>query len=450
MLVNASEETLTELANIAYDTVVNGDFSQWETSIRQHMDAGLSESEAKKKVALELGAQVAEAAGSGALMGLGFGAAGSGMQIYNSTQTGKSLIKDGKVAELVEIGKTYSPDSLTYKLAESIGEGASAYEVGNLLRSAGMELSSQNKAEIASALESRGVDPKYAKSIASWLEKGVEGETYNPLQRKAVEYSEDIGGVYGDYVFNQDSAVNQRTQGYNALAQLAYEVATGKTAQENTAPQPSPEETAAKIARFNAENGINLPVSIPKANAETTGKSSEDKSNAGISTELSENQLEVSSEGKNIFDDKELDSLRFVDDNGTIKVKVDDDTVVSHTDVSYANEGLMWVVSSFVDMGIDAASVQGIVDMFEGTTMDEAKVFVSNMKIAYVNGRMHLDKGDLGKLTGKFGITQKQAEDAYRLGEISVQKQTNKAQAEVDKQVAEAEAKAAKGLALII
>ena len=73
MLVNASEETLTEIANIAYDLIANGDLSEAKTAIRAYISQGMSEKEAIQKVALEQGARVAEAGASGALMGLGFG-----------------------------------------------------------------------------------------------------------------------------------------------------------------------------------------------------------------------------------------------------------------------------------------------------------------------------------------------------------------------------------------
>lgn len=56
MLVNASEETATELANIIYDTLANRDLSHAATSIRAYMERGMSEAEAKRRVALELGA----------------------------------------------------------------------------------------------------------------------------------------------------------------------------------------------------------------------------------------------------------------------------------------------------------------------------------------------------------------------------------------------------------
>ena len=67
MLVNASDATLKEVANIAYDTLINGDFSQYETKVRQYVLSGMTEAEAKKKAAQELGRQVVEATASSVL-----------------------------------------------------------------------------------------------------------------------------------------------------------------------------------------------------------------------------------------------------------------------------------------------------------------------------------------------------------------------------------------------
>ena len=77
MGVNASEEGATEAANILWDTFVNKDISNAQLLLQQYRDAGMSESEAKMKVALDLGLQIAEAAASGGLMGFGFGTVGN-------------------------------------------------------------------------------------------------------------------------------------------------------------------------------------------------------------------------------------------------------------------------------------------------------------------------------------------------------------------------------------
>ncbi|MBQ8249060.1 MAG: hypothetical protein IJY93_04160 [Clostridia bacterium] len=63
MLVNASEETCTEIANIVYDTLVNGEFAEYTLEELKNLD-----SDAWVGVIT----RIASAAGSGALMGFGF------------------------------------------------------------------------------------------------------------------------------------------------------------------------------------------------------------------------------------------------------------------------------------------------------------------------------------------------------------------------------------------
>lgn len=60
MLGKASDATIKKVANIAYDIISNGDFSEYETKVRQYVINGMTETEAKKKAALEIGEQIAE------------------------------------------------------------------------------------------------------------------------------------------------------------------------------------------------------------------------------------------------------------------------------------------------------------------------------------------------------------------------------------------------------
>lgn len=83
--VNASEEAATELANIVFDALAMGDVSDWQTSINDYIDAGKTPEEAARKTAWDMFGNVIESAASGALMGFGFGVAGSAQSaIYNS------------------------------------------------------------------------------------------------------------------------------------------------------------------------------------------------------------------------------------------------------------------------------------------------------------------------------------------------------------------------------
>ena len=89
--VNFSEEAATEIANIAYDTIANGDISNYKLMIAAYEKQGLSEAEAKKKVAGDLALQVVEAGAGGALMGAGFGVVGSGLGYLNHKKQGTNI-----------------------------------------------------------------------------------------------------------------------------------------------------------------------------------------------------------------------------------------------------------------------------------------------------------------------------------------------------------------------
>lgn len=89
--VNFSEEAATEIANIAYDTIANGNISNYKLAIAAYEKQGLSEAEAKKKVAGDLALQVVEAGAGGALMGAGFGVVGSGLGYLNHRKQGTNI-----------------------------------------------------------------------------------------------------------------------------------------------------------------------------------------------------------------------------------------------------------------------------------------------------------------------------------------------------------------------
>lgn len=87
MLVNASEETCTEVANIVYDILANGDLSNYEIMIRDYVDDGMSLEEAQERAKSQLVSQILESGASGALMGAGFGGIGSAVGYANYKKT---------------------------------------------------------------------------------------------------------------------------------------------------------------------------------------------------------------------------------------------------------------------------------------------------------------------------------------------------------------------------
>lgn len=108
---NASEELATEVANIIFDSAYMGELSNVSMMLDQYRSQGLTEEEAKRKVAHNLGVQVLEAAASGALIGGGMTAIGGGVGLAKVDKArrklGKSNISGGKTATLIKEATEY-------------------------------------------------------------------------------------------------------------------------------------------------------------------------------------------------------------------------------------------------------------------------------------------------------------------------------------------------------
>lgn len=154
MGTNASEEYFSEVANILYDTLANGDISQFSTQVRNYMAEGMSEEEARKKVAVDFAYQTLEAAASGAFIGLLSGggdaalnyvtenAAYKNSQIWDNEfltendadeymKTGKTLHTRNKKQRMLEAGKNPVLTSLqeTKNFILSVIQGKASGEV---------------------------------------------------------------------------------------------------------------------------------------------------------------------------------------------------------------------------------------------------------------------------------------------------------------------------------
>ena len=117
MFVNASEEMLTEFANIMYDTIAHGDLSQYEMRVQELLDSdpNMSEAEAKRKAALEFGAQIGEAGLSGGFMGFGFGSVGNAGASINTNSIGKSITANNNVDKVFNMAQISPEASAAYE-----------------------------------------------------------------------------------------------------------------------------------------------------------------------------------------------------------------------------------------------------------------------------------------------------------------------------------------------
>lgn len=110
-LTNASEETFTEIADIAYDTIANGDFSNFKRLSEHYISEGKTEEEAKKLAIKDLTSQVIQAGAGGALQGVlgGVGASAIGA-LRQDTVDYKSVGEQIKGTDFAQRGMEYAKE----------------------------------------------------------------------------------------------------------------------------------------------------------------------------------------------------------------------------------------------------------------------------------------------------------------------------------------------------
>jgi len=182
--VNFSEETFTELANVLFDTGFMGELSNYAFMAEQFMsEAGMSESEAKKKALGELGKQIGLAGASGALMGFGFGALGSAQGYMNNRALGISAQTGSRNYDVVQEALQFAEGSEARLRAEAIqqklntqgAESVSEAEYGSL-----MNAMAQDRANGKNPIVAQQATPAQATQPATVQEQVAEVQAANP------------------------------------------------------------------------------------------------------------------------------------------------------------------------------------------------------------------------------------------------------------------------------
>lgn len=143
---------------------------------------------------------------------------GSEVSTYSQ---GKNLKSDGKVDRLVELGKTFSADTVAYQIANKVNKDTGAYTIGRLLNEVGASLSEANISDITNALVERNFDQSHAASVAKWMANTVNGATLTKRQQAALENNPVIADVWNDVIINPNSTVMQRSMAYKYFSDLS-------------------------------------------------------------------------------------------------------------------------------------------------------------------------------------------------------------------------------------
>ena len=184
MLVNASEETCTEIANILYDTMAHGELANYTLEELKSFD---------KDTWNEIFARIGVSAASGGLMGLGFGGIGTGVSAVNNRASNATVPDVGTKPDASDDIASVMPEPENQQ-ANTATEEAPLYDVNDpewqaYLESVRKNEESQSESENAPG-EERVTPEKYAEMLAK-----VEAEEAAARGEAAPERADDIASV---------------------------------------------------------------------------------------------------------------------------------------------------------------------------------------------------------------------------------------------------------------
>ena len=355
MLVNASEETATEIANIAYDTLMNGEFANYTL---EELENGAW------KNALQ---QVLEAGVSGALMGVGMGAVAQTSGYVKNKKADNAALKQygGKTDTLINEGLKSDVKSESYKLAQEYkqkteaGQSLTGEEIRNLLAA--------NKEQIA---------PKVRQVI----------------KQLAVDRLTDLG----------------QTEDVSKIAELATKYATGQKLSDLEKSVLARSKYGAKVAKEMTTRAYN---EVTKAEAATYKPLDERVDHIYTTSETGEAVIHDTNEAITL-DNAEV--VKIAKDGMTVRV---DGKEVSVDEIDFADDSQSYLYAAVskienITPGAATAIIRGY-DSSSGQTVGE---YLNGIDEAYTYGYHGYSEADLK--AGNFApkLTGEQATTAYELG----------------------------------
>ena len=306
MLVNASEETLTEIANIAYDTLVNGEFASYTLE------------DLKKGAWKKALGQILESGASGALMGFGFGAVGGAISYKNTSAATKAMYGNTEsIQALISEGLASAEGSLAHTLAKKYqakldaGKSISGGNLAELIEANEQAFIAEDISKMTTAAEARltelgetGDVSKIAKAIVKkasgkWLsiseETALENSKYG--QRVANEISPEgiKSGEYSSAWAENIGTERINVDEYNRIVQSAQ---TEQNAVDNSSDIAEPQQV-------NSEDNVD----VAKGEMPIVEKTSTEgvlEADADIETRSDEQVETESSTDENVTNNKEL------------------------------------------------------------------------------------------------------------------------------------------------
>ena len=449
MGVNASEEAATEIANLLYDSAVNGDFSQYETNVRMYEAQGYSTEEAQTMAFKKEIYQVAESGLSGLVMGAGFGVIGGARPaLYNISSSYQNSRANSNVAKgtISANGGTAALRNLSNKVAgvsspnmqsklnkqsTKVGDNASVRNVKNLYKTIGKATNALNQADIAKSLERNGFSAKEANAVAGAIVASQRGQLLSNKQSTLLEKyrdNKDVNDAIENIVLNSQSTMGQRNSDVTDFARSA---------------------------------ALGIPFN---ASAETTSQSAEGKS-VSKPKNVTQSKFESNTEGETINtktgETVVIKTIADISESGEANLTLDDGAIVKASDLSFGSSAEAMFIENIekIKIGKNAISTNAANALYQTAmsalkdkpkmTASEADALIKGLTESYVYGSYDLgmekltqkdERGSTRLFAGD--LTQKQRAFAYDLGFKERSSRTDNDQNAIAELVARAETSA--------
>lgn len=224
--VNFSEEYFTELANVVYDSVINGDVSNYNLMVKEFMRNGDNRATAEQKAQKELSNQIFKSGLGGLYMGVMF----SGFNVMSSTykystfsnQAGNSIIQKDRVNTLLSLAEKYD---VSTNLTKENSKNASANKIGRLYIAVTEKMSDSALKKVENSISNRLDTLGFGGDTDAFTKILTKLYTGNPISSKEmrnVKNNRTVLQVYNEIV-NTETGNSPSTWYVNTLNEIQEE-----------------------------------------------------------------------------------------------------------------------------------------------------------------------------------------------------------------------------------
>lgn len=323
--------------------------------------------------------------------------------IKGSKIVGKAMETEGFTDKLVTLGKTFSADTVAYKIASKVNENTTSYEILELLNSVDATLSEQNYNDIVESLVEQGVPKKVAKQTANKVNECLvsTGDIDKNLA-DSLAINEPLRQALYDEIINPNATTYQKITGRTSDAKSVFET-VADVASKKRSQNAKISSTDKQIDNTNALGDNSIPESENASDGNLNAHNNVLSSNAHIAefTEVKdENGKTAKREAKIQLEDGSVESV--------------DNIKLSEDDAAY--------ISIATELGYDAETANSIIDFAKANNI--APDMMVDLNLEYQMGYANVGKNYLSSASKNF--TKEQIKGIREIGKNARDNKSNK------------------------